>query len=259
MKKSLFLCLPFLAALPVLHSCGTSTGGSGIRDIVTNENTEADLGTVYEKDGPVQVNLIVSNSSADTLKPLAAYTRCQCLSASVARTPVPPGDSLKLEVTYNPAYKKGIFMEEISVRLLEHNSLSFIVKGEVIPMEHPIEEDHPYDFGCGLHLSHEVLHYGKMSGGESRDIFIRYANGTGKKMDIGFITDSSWTGAVVSRRGIVLPGKGRDTLHFRFTMPDCIPEGDTLKISVRPYVNGKKSGKDLIVKAISRGQGNGII
>ncbi|MCM1177345.1 MAG: DUF1573 domain-containing protein [Bacteroidales bacterium] len=240
-----------VALLALLSSCHNGGNAGAVKDIVTSENTEADLGTIREKDGPVHANLLVANTSSDTLMPLAVYTRCQCMSASVEREAVAPGETLKVEVTYNPAYRKGIFMEEVSVKMLGRSSMSLIVKGEVEPMEHPVEEDHPYDFGAGLHLSHEVLHYGKMQPGDSRTIYIRYANGGRKDMDVEFRPEAGHDGEIRVRERSVLPAGGRDTLHFRFTMPGGLQPGDTLKIPVKPYVNGKPSGKVLIVKAIS--------
>ncbi|MDE7126851.1 MAG: DUF1573 domain-containing protein [Bacteroidales bacterium] len=240
------LCTVFLIAV---HSC--RAGGGAVMDIVTSENTEADLGAVMEEDGPVQANLLIANVYADTLTPLAVYTRCQCISASVDRTPVPPGETLRVQVMYNPAYRSGIFMEEISVKLLGRSSLSLIVKGEVIPAEHPLEEDYPYDFGEGLHLSHEVLHYGRLAPGESRDIFIRYANGSRRDMDIDFSADTALSGSIASRHGNRLGTGERDTLHFRFTMPGHAHAGDTLALPVYVSVDGRRLDRSLTIKAIS--------
>ncbi len=53
---------------------------------------------------------------------------------------------------------------------------------------------------------------------------------------------------------MTLDAHGRDTLHFRFTMPAGLSSGDTLRFALRPSVNGKPVGKDLNVKAISPGE-----
>ncbi len=65
-------------------------------------------------------------------------------------------------------------------------------------------------------------------------IYVRLANDTDRKM--------------------TLDAHGRDTLHFRFTMPAGLSSGDTLRFALRPSVNGKPVGKDLNVKAISPGE-----
>lgn len=247
MKRLVFLAL--CAALA--GSCGNGAN-NGVREILTTENTEADLGVIREADGTVQVTLVVPNASADTLYPSAAYTHCRCVFAEVDRTPVPPGGQVRVGVEYNPAYRKGIFMEEIYVKMLSEGDLSLIIKGEIVPMAHPLEEDHPYDFGDGLLLSHEVLSYGRLAPGTSKDMFIRYANGSGQKMRLDFLADPALAGALDSRAGLALPPEGRDTLHFRFTMPESLAAGDTLKLPVRLSVNGKMLEKSLLVRAVCK-------
>ncbi len=60
-------------------------------EIVTSENTEADLGTIYEEEGLARTVLVVRNNSADTLFPVAAYSHCRCAAATVSPLPVAPG------------------------------------------------------------------------------------------------------------------------------------------------------------------------
>lgn len=235
--------------LPLLAACG----GGGIREIRSADNLEADLGVIREADGPVTFRLVVRNEMADTLYPLQYYTHCGCTKVELDRTPVAPGADQRLTVTYDPAYRPGRFMEEILVNYNDGKTVkSLIFKGEVIGMHHPVEEDHPYDFGAGLHLSHEVLHYGRHAAGETGDIFFRYANGTDAPMDLDLQVDPAFAGAVRLRTPLHLEPQGRDTLHVRFTMPEGIAPGDTLWIPVRLDVNGKRAGKELNIKAIGK-------
>ncbi len=135
-------------------------------EIVTSENTEADLGTIYEEEGLARTVLVVRNNSADTLFPVAAYSHCRCAAATVSPLPVAPGEDVRIDVTF----------------------------------------DNPRP---------ETLAY---------------------------------------RQKMTLDAHGRDTLHFRFTMPAGLSSGDTLRFALRPSVNGKPVGKDLNVKAISPGE-----
>lgn len=251
MKK----CLIVIAAVALISGSCRSGAGKHPKvpaEIVASENTEADLGTVYESDGLARTVLVVRNEFSDTLVPVAAYTACRCTEASVDALPVAPGDDLRISVVYNPAYRSGIFMEEVRVRFLNSRKvMSLVVKGEVIPCVHPVSEDHPYDYGGGLHLSHEVLHYGKLHAGESRDIFVRYASDSRKGMALDFVPDTGLDGYVAAREGIALPPEGRDTLHFRFRMPGGMHDGDTLMLPIHVAVNGKVLDKALMVKAIA--------
>lgn len=234
-------------------ACAGRPSGTAVREIATTENTEADLGRMKEKDGPVQAVLTVRNEEPDTLYPVMAYTRCGCLTATVDRAPVPPGRDVRVHVEYNPSYRKGIIMEEVGVSFRDRRQMmSLIIKGEVVPMKHPVEEDYPYDFGGGLHLSHEVLHYGKMEAGQTGDIFIRVASERKRPVTVSFAPEAALRDHLAFRGDLRLPGEGRDTLHFRFTMPDGIPPGDTLWFSVIPAVGGKPLDKPLRIKSIAR-------
>lgn len=246
-------CMIMIAAAALL--CGSCRSGAGSRpgvpaEIVTSENTEADLGTVYEADGLARTVLVVRNVSSDTLVPVAAYTACRCAEASVEVAPVAPGEDLRVSVTYNPAYRNGIFMEEIQVRFLGSGKImSLVLKGEVVPCVHPVSEDHPYDYGRGLHLSHETLHFGNLAAGESRMIYVRIANDTDKESEVSF--GNPQPSVLSFRPAKILGAECRDTLRFRFTMPAGIPAGDTLRLSLPVSVNGHLLSKPLCVKAIS--------
>lgn len=244
--------VPFYIFVVFSLAVSCRNGGDGSVEIITGENTEADLGVIKEKDGPVRAELFVPNDYGDTLRPVMTYVRCSCISAYVGKDPVAPGETLRVSVTYNPYYRSGIFMEEIGVKCLGKKSyVSLVVKGEVIPMKHPVEEDHPYDFGNGLHLSHEVLDFGRLESGESARIFIRCANSRWNPVALTFSPDEKYGNAVHLVNPHHLEKDGRDTVWFRFTMPEEIFPGDTLEFDVWPALNGRKAGKPLTVRAIS--------
>lgn len=249
MKNNIGVIGLFLISISLICGCSGQRKAE-VRNIVTNENTEADLGTVLEKDGLVHVNLVVRNETGDTIRPLRTYSYCRCTSAELDRTPVPPGENLIVPVTYNPAYKSGRFMEEIQVYYNDsHHLLSLMIKGDVIPAEHPVEEDYPYSFGDDIHLSHETLHFGLKKPGETGEIFIRIANESELPAEISFVPEEN---SQVGERSIRLAAKGRDTLYFHFRMPDNAAPGDTVWSGIRLYMNGEELIKKLNIKAIGK-------
>lgn len=245
--------IPILTIIAVLILSGcrhSKTESAGIHSFQASENTETDLGRIRESDGPVHFKLVVKNTTGDTIRPLQTYTQCGCIEANIDRKPVPPDGNLIVSAVYNPAYRSGIFMEEIQVYYNDaHHLISLIVKGSIIPARHPVEEDYPYDFGNGLHLSQETLHFGTSEAGEHKRMFIRLANETKRKMDVEFIPEQKYSNSI-GTRNIVLEKKGRDTLYFNFRMPDRYSENDTLKFTLQPYINGKQTFKTITVKAI---------
>lgn len=244
--KSIFILLPLCW---VISACSESSEGR--RDIVTNENIEADLGKIKEEKGTVQARLVVANPTSSVLTPVQAYTRCTCLKAKVDRNPVAPGENVLIELDYNPAYKEGIIMEEVQVIFADSDYLmSLVVKGDVLPCKHPVTDYAAYDFGSGLYISQEVVPFGKLQPGESGSVYVSLASDKKRPIEVTFDSPSKNIHMIQSKR---LEKEGRDTLQLGFTMPKDASPGDTLLLPVGVLVNGKHQEKPLIVKAIARG------
>lgn len=237
--------LTVAGCLLLLASCAPK---DGIRTLRATTDTEADLGRIQEIDGPVTVRLLVRNDYPDTLHPVELYTPCRCTKVHFSHDPVPPGADEVLEVTYNPAYRPGPMMEQISIYYL-HSPVkvrSLVIKGEVIGYNHPIEEDRPYDFGEGLFMSHKVLGFGALAPGQTRDVFFRHGNGNKWKADIRFEVPQEWEPFLRLRQPGKMKADERDTLHVRFTMPEGV---DTVDFWVQPRVNGKPTREKIRIKA----------
>ena len=244
MKKTLILLSMALA----LCACASH---SGIRTIRTSADQEADLGKIQEKDGPLTVRLVARNDYPDTLFPVQIHTPCGCTHAQLDKTPVAPGADQVLEITYDPAYRPGPMMEKIQV-YYQHSpvkSLAFMIKGEVIGFNHPIEEDRPYAYGEGLYMSHKILHFGSRLPGETGDVFFRHGNGNSRKATITFDIPQEWQPYLRMRQPGKMKADGRDTLHVKFTMPEGT---DTVDFAVQPRVNGKPTEEVLRIYAIRK-------
>ena len=243
MKRLIIITMVALAA-----ACAPK---DGIRTLRTAADQEADLGKIYEIDGPVTVRLVVRNDYPDTLFPLRMYTPCGCTQVLFSRDPVAPGTDQVLEVTYNPAYRPGPMMESISVfyRNSPVPAEQFIIKGEVIGYNHPMEEDRPYHFGEGLYMSHKLLLFGARRPGETTDIFFRHGNGNTKKADIRFEIPDEWKPYLRMRQPGKMKADERDTLHVKFTMPEGI---DSVAFDIQPLVNGTPTEQKLAIRAVLR-------
>lgn len=240
--------LAMAACLLMLAGCSPK---GAVRTIRATTDTEADLGRIKEIDGPVTVRLLVKNDYPDTLHPVDLYTPCRCTKVHFSQEPVAPGEDEVLEVTYNPAYRPGPMMEQISVYYL-HSPVkvrSLVIKGEVIGYNHPIEEDRPYNFGEGLFMSHMVLGFGAMAPGETRDMFFRHGNGNKRKADVRFEVPQEWQPYLRLRQPGTMKADERDTLHVRFTLPQ---DKDTVSFFVQPFVNGKPTAEKLKIRAAKR-------
>ena len=226
-------------------ACGPK---DGVKVIRASESTEADFGNIKEIDGKVTVRLLCRNEFADTLFPVSIHTPCGCTIADTDKKPIAPGEDEVIEVTYNPAYRPGPMMEEIQVYY--QNSpvrfRSFIIKGNVIGFNHPIEEDRPYNMGEGLYMSHKVLIFGSMRPGQTRDMFFRHGNGNTKKANIVFDIPHEYQPYLRMRQPGKMKADERDTIHVKFTMPEGV---DTVLFKIQPMVNGKPTESAITVKA----------
>ena len=243
MRKTVLLLMLALAA-----ACAPD---DGIRTIRTSPDREADLGKIKEIDGPVTVRLLVRNEYADTLYPVYLHAPCGCTAGRFDPNPVAPGADESIAVTYNPAYRPGLMMEQIQVYYKDSpvKMRMFSIKGEVIGYTHPIEEDRPYNYGQGLYMSHMLLSYGTRSPGETADFFFRYGNGNTHKSVLTFDVPEAWQPYLNLRSPGRMKADQRDTLHVSFTMPEGV---DTVDFTVQPRMDGKPTEQVLTVRAYRR-------
>ena len=243
MRKSVLL-LVFIASL--LVSCREK---GGVRSYTATETAEINIGRIMEIDGPVTFRLIARNDFADTLHPVRLYTPCGCTEARFDRNPVAPGEDEVIEVTFNPAYRPGRMMEEVQVYYLDSPTpmRSFIIVGEVVGYNHPIEEDRPYHMGEGLYMSHKNLAFGHRTPGETADLFFRYGNGNKRKASVTFEVPAEWQEYFRLRQPGKMAADERDTLHVKFTMPEGI---DSVMFFVQPKVNGVPTEEVLRISAV---------
>ena len=234
-----------LAAFVLTVACAPK---DGIRTIRTAPDREADLGKIREIDGPVTVRLVVRNNFADTLYPARVHAPCGCTEGRFDPAPVAPGEDQTIEVTYNPAYRPGPMMEQIQVLYKDSpvKMQTFIIKGEVIGYNHPIEEDRPYNFGGGLYMSHMLLHYGVLAPGGSGDMFFRYGNGNTHRSALTFDVPEEWRPYLGLRSPGRMKADQRDTLHVGFTMPAGV---DSVDFTVQPLMDGRPTEQVLTVRA----------
>ena len=245
MRKLAFI---LLSAVALTVACAPK---DGIRTIRTAPDKEADLGKIREIDGPVTVRLVVRNEYADTLYPAYIHTPCGCTEGHFDPHPVAPGEDETIEVTYNPAYRPGLMMEQIQVYYKDSpvKMRSFVIKGEVIGYLHPIEEDRPYYYGEGLYMSHMLLSYGLRSPGETADFFFRYGNGNKHKSTLTFDVPEQWQRYLGLRSPGRMKADQRDTLHVSFTMPEGV---DTVDFTVQPRMDGRPTEQVLTIRAFRK-------
>lgn len=210
-----------------------------------------DFGVLYEKDGKAVRQFAFRNDRRDTVVICDMTTACRCITGEPSFAKVAPGETGNVRLTFDPAYRSGPFEYSVTLWYMGRKLHQTVkVKGTVVPMVHPIEEDHPYNWGGGLFTSHKVLLFGKLKPGESGRIFFRYGNGTDKEMDLRFEVEGCCVHAIEMERHLVLAPDYRGKLYVTLTMPEGFKGSHINRIWL--VVNGVRLPEPILVRMTSR-------
>lgn len=213
----------------------------------------ANLGNIDEADGLVHFKAVYVNDNPDTVYVFRTHVSCSCLSVDDFESNyVGPGDKIIANLTYNPAYRNGETEEFANLRLSSRETITVHMTANVKPTVHPIEESHPYKLGQGLQTSHKTLSYAFMDPGETKEMYIHIANGLNRKANIILQPRGEYSDCIKFRQPGKMAADGRDTIHFKMTMPENYSGLDPITFNLQPIVNGVETETPLLVKAFPR-------
>jgi hypothetical protein len=217
---------------------------------ITFTERSHDFGSILEKKGKVSHVFIFHNSGTKPVVIDEIESGCGCIGRVLSKTPVKPGGQGKVTIIFNPSYKSGSFDKEIMVFSNKGQNYTRIwITGKVIPFEHPVEEDYPYNFGNGLHLRLKVIAFGYFKAGETKQMELNYANGTNQKMTLSFKIEGNAGNLNFTSPGIISP-KARGVMTFSYTMPRF--GGKDVVYTVHPYMNNKRLPENLTIKILKQ-------
>ncbi|MGC4103883.1 DUF1573 domain-containing protein [Ferruginibacter sp.] len=219
-----------------------------ISNSVVFEERIHDFGTIMEKNGKVSHVFTFRNAGKTPVVVTDVFSACGCIGNVITKEPVKPGGKGKVTITFNPEYKSGFFSKELVVYSNDRKEFSRIwVQGKIIPAEHPIEEDYPYNYGNGLYMRLKVMAFGYLKPGETRQMELHYANNTNKPMTLNFLMKDKRTGLVFKNPGTIA-AKGKGVMTVAYTMPK--ESKDDVLFTLYPYVNNKQLSETLQVKIL---------
>lgn len=204
-----------------------------------------DFGTIYEKDGKV-VNVFRLRNEGD--KPVAisaVNTWCGCMVADYTKRAVRPGETASITVSLDPDHKQGNFVKQVVVLVNDGSAyVRLWVKANIVPMVHPVREDHPFDYGNGLFMNQQILPFPELSVGQTHSFELKLANDTDKPMTVRFSRKPNNT--VLKMPSVVKLGP-RQRTSIRVSYTYFRRHSSTRHIEIIPTVNGKVC-KPLVVK-----------
>ncbi|MCC8171924.1 MAG: DUF1573 domain-containing protein [Parabacteroides sp.] len=107
MKQIVFILFTLLLAV--------GTASAQQKANISVENTVHDFGTIAENGGKVSHTFTIKNTGDAPLVITRVIASCGCTTPEWTKTPIEPGQTGEVKVTYNPARRPGPFAKTISV------------------------------------------------------------------------------------------------------------------------------------------------
>lgn len=241
-----------LAAALAITGCKNKDGKGKIREYVVDDSTVVELGTINEADGPVEFVFLYKNNTPDTLVAQATRTTCGCTTPMLNNMKIPPGEYQRIPIKFTPAYKKGYLDEQVDVRYTDGSIRSFLFTVTVNPMLHPITDSCRYPLGEEFYSSHKVLSMGVMEAGDTKDIYFHYGNNRKEPISVRFELSGQYSEIVRMTRELMMNSEQRDTMHVKFTMPKDLAPGDSVRVTIQPYINDIATAETIKLEARRR-------
>ena len=128
-----------------------------------------DFGTIRESDGKVSCTMRVVNTGDSALTMAHVRTACGCTAVDYTRSPIAPGDTGQVVITYSPANRPGEFAKDVWVfGTGRPNRSQLTITGNVIPAPATLDEQYPVAVGS-LRLSGSLVAVGEVPRGERRN------------------------------------------------------------------------------------------
>lgn len=204
-----------------------------------------DFGTIYEKDGKVTNVFELKNLGDKPVAISAVNTWCGCMVADYTKRAIRPGESARVTVSLDPDHKQGNFVKQVIVLVNDGSAyVRLWVKANIVPMVHPVREDHPFDYGHGLFMNQQILPFPDLQPGQSHSFELKLANDTSKPMTITFRRIPNNT---VLKMPAQVKLKPHQRTSIRVSYRYFRPHTATRYIQIIPVVNGKEA-KPLVVR-----------
>lgn len=143
---------------------------------VTLLERQHDFGVILEENGKVTCQMRVVNTGTEPLIIVKAQAGCGCTAVGYPETPIEPGDTASLSITYNPSGRPGQFSKEVLLvtnTIPRRNTLEII--GNVIPTAETLDKQYPLKAGPLL-ISQQDVPFGELVKGSNKTQFLSCYN-----------------------------------------------------------------------------------
>lgn len=157
------------------------------KPILTFETETHDFGEIQEVDGIVSFNFNYTNNGKTPLVLHNVQASCGCTTPEWTKTPIQPGASGNIKVSFNPANRPGTFSKTITIQSNSETAVKTLrITGNVISKPKTIEDEYPVVMG-GLRLSDNQLAFTQMAPTDTKMTEIYVINTSDKPLTPEFI------------------------------------------------------------------------
>lgn len=167
--------------------------------VITFQKTSHDFGKINEADGRVTTIFEFKNEGMQPLVLSNVRASCGCTTPTWTKTPIEPGQTGNITVTYNPSGRPGKFQKTITVTSnATEATTKLTIKGEVIPKTQQPANRFPFKMGNAV-LDHKALNFGNVLSSSNITKTIEYSNNTDKPITVDILLNESepWIAAQV--------------------------------------------------------------
>lgn len=233
MKKSILLSSLLFMAVSVMAQ----------QAVITFQKTEHNFGKINESDGRVSTIFEFKNEGMEPLVLSNVRASCGCTTPTWTRTPIEPGETGTVTVTYNPKGRPGRFSKTVTITSNASNATTRLyIKGEVIPAAAKPANKYPVKMG-ELSLSQKTMQFGTIKKGSNITRSIEYANLTDDTLTVSVLMNNNdmFLTPVLSLER--LRPKESGTLNLNFDAATCKEWGPVTR-HIYVMVNGKRELTD---------------
>lgn len=206
--------------------------------VITFEKVEHDFGKINEADGRVSTVFEFKNEGMEPLVLSNVRASCGCTTPTWTKTPIEPGQTGAITVTYNPNGRPGRFQKTITVTSnATEATKKLYIKGEVIPKSAQPVNKYPVKMG-DLSLSANSINFGTVLKGKTLTKSIEYANLTDGEITVTTVWGESTPIQAVATLEKVAKGQSGQ-IKVLFDAEVCKAYGP-MDYDLYIVVNGKK-------------------
>ena len=135
-----------------------------------------DFGVFLEKNGKVTCQMQLVNTGDAPLLIVKAQAGCGCTAIKYPETPIQPGDTATVGITYNPSGRPGQFTKQAIIFTNTVPKRTILeISGNVIPTDATLNKQYPMQAGA-LRISQGNIAFGELKKGKNKTLFLSAYN-----------------------------------------------------------------------------------